>query len=392
MTTKICKKCKHKQRLNDDRINTVTWVCSDCTYRNKLLVATVAVLFTIGSLGAAYAGTTETFDWAEICDKYPYIDECGFRTDGIYYGVKLPLERHPAQVIGYWSEKQVYTYDFYYGLEQWLKDSIPQPPPVGDETATYELWISENLGLIEANDPQPPGFGSESDGFEEQKTVPEPDPLADLDPEVRKALSTLKICQLGIDEWKAIVPSYNLTTSDEAPIFKHLEKNQQLKQLALDYEECRGQQDYSWLSQQYNHTYTADQEGKKLALENRGLDETRYFPQKDATPENIADAETRASDFMCSLAGKRQGLCSGDLTGKNRGDPNYFSDAAVNLAREYAICQEANVQTDRDIRRNFINIQTLACDSYSSEYDTKKGTDKYPEWLKTACEYKAKGQ
>jgi len=288
-------------------------------------------------------------------------------------------------------------------------NAMPEYPLTGSlDPETIKIWLEEIVSFVENNPFQEP---EESIEVEDLIDEPSPTPFSQLDPEVRKALGQLKICQLGQDEWIAIIPQYNLTTSDEAPIFKHLGKDRQLMQLALDYQECRGNTEYPWLSQQYNDTYTADQEGMKLALARGGEDTRRYMAEgKTASAEEKLQAIADATDYMCKPANLHLKLCSAyqvcidnDLSDGdkclNRGSSepsigegfdnvNIFAEGGdpqtgEGIIEEYRRTQAANIQTEQDLKNYYDKVQQAVCDNYVAQYKYLERDDfeNYPQWL-----------
>ncbi|MCH7590545.1 hypothetical protein IIB34_05870 [PVC group bacterium] len=303
-------------------------------------------------------------------------DSCGLFTtsDGITYSC-------------FWS----------WGLDPLLKATF-DPRPVNNATA-YELWLDEVLPIIEANPYTKPEAEPDSVliGTEEGDETPT-GPLEDLDPEVRKALDKLGICQFGEGVWAGIVSNYTREVPEELPIFTSgLDKRHVLGALARNFEECRGMTEYPWLSVQYLNSYLADQLGLDyLGRGNlaRGNEPSLGFAEtKSASIEDKKAEADKWREWSCNAQNLHLKLCNAYLprTGDNRGgytagtECQTFGQPATEDGtssrercpmKEYIAFQSAD-PTAGDIHRA---IQQAICDEYETQYEYLE-IDKRPGWL-----------
>lgn len=272
-----------------------------------------------------------------------------------------------------------------------------EPTPANNQTK-YEIWLDEILPLIEANPRVEPETPDDIIiGAEEQDDTPST-PLEDIDPEVRRAIDKLGECQFGVGVWAGIVENYTRDVPDELPIFKSLYRERVLKELAQNYEECRGMTEYPWLSEQYTNAYLADQLG--LDLYGRGGDvrpsnqpSLGFAETKSASDEDKQAEADKWREWSCQETNLHLKLCNAylPLTGENRGgytdgaecqergQPATESGTSAQVRCPLQELRDFNSAdpTSRDIHEA---IQQAVCDEYETQYDYL-AIDKRPGWL-----------
>jgi len=243
---------------------------------------------------------------------------------------------------------------------------------IGDPVETFlreiKLYFDETITAKET---------TEDDSI--TATVEQPDPFVELDPDVRKALNKLGICQFGEGVWAGIVANYTREVPDELPIFTSgLDKRVILGKLAKNFEECRGMNEYPWLSAAYENRYLADLLGLDYfgrSQTNFGLDESRnYEEQRTASAEDIQKEQDRVTypDWYRNPYE--------ELTGINRGNPEpiVLDTKAYN---EYLSVLAASVQTGADLQRTYAKALDAMCDVYMPQYEYMIGSDRFPAWM-----------
>ncbi len=305
--------------------------------------------------------------------------------------VELPIDRPFAfdNCIGFHNSGSFsWSCIWTWSISPEIEEQIQREPFAS--SADHEIWLQEILPLVEAN-PLPRADTIDEESItDETVDEPEPTPFETLDPEVRKALDKLGVCQFGDGVWSGIVANYTREVPDELPIFTSgLDKKPLLGKLAKSFEECKGKTNYPWLSQQYEDVYLADLIGldrfdrPELSF---GLDERRlYEEQRTATPEE-KQAEADRVVYPDWYINPYE-----ELTGENRGNPEpIISDHEA--YNEYISDLAASIQTPADTERAYRNALIAMCDTYQMQYDYKikryiengqnvTDTSNYPEWL-----------
>jgi len=269
--------------------------------------------------------------------------------------------------------------------------------PVNNQTK-YDIWLEEILPLIEANPYSEPETPDEVIvGVEEGDKTPSR-PLEDLDPEVRRALDKLGICQFGEGVWAGIVANYTREVPDELPLFTSgLSKQRIIDTLARHFEECRGMTDYPWLSKAYENRYLADTLGLDYlgrSTESRGNQASLMFGMTAGVTEADKKAEAdKWKAWTCNAQNLHLKLCNAylPLTGENRGG---YTDGTQCQKMGQPATEEGTSSRERCPMKEFIAfqsadptsgdihkaIQQAICDQYETQYDHLE-IDKRPEWL-----------
>ncbi len=177
--------------------------------------------------------------------------------------------------------------------------------PIEDILREIDLYLEEQIRLAEEED------------VRELITERDASPLETLDPEVKRALDKLGERQFGEGAWAAFVNNYTREVPDELPIFKSLDRERVLKQLAQNYEECRGMTEYPWLSEQYENAYLADQLGLDVygrTTETPGNQASLMFEQTASVTDEDKTAESdKWRTWMCADENKHLKLCNAYL-------------------------------------------------------------------------------
>lgn len=309
--------------------------------------------------------------------------------------VELPIQRQFEMGNCYMMNTTTFLCLVQWGVSQEAIDSIPQTPPFGVASPEYDFWIDNYIPMIESNPDVPIEQASETAGLMETIEDDKPTALETLDPEVRRALDKLGICQFGDGNWAGIVANYTREVPDELPIFTSgLDKQPILAKLAKSFEECKGKRDYPWLSQQNENRYLADLLGLDYYgrdQTNFGLDDSRnYVEQKTASQEEKDFAAAESKKYMCNEENLHLKLCSAymELTGENRGNPEpIISDQ--DSYNQYLSDQAGSILTAQDYTNFLVKIKVLQCEEYSERYEHKIRHDvlgnpdysNYPGWL-----------
>ncbi len=266
----------------------------------------------------------------------------------------------------------------------------------------YEIWLEEILPIVEDNPFQERTADEDDvvpDSEEDEQT---PGPLEEIDPEVRRAIDKLGECQFGVGAWAAFVNEYTRDVPDELPIFKSLDRERVLKQLAQNYEECRGMTEYPWLSAQYENAYLADQLGLDYlgrATETPGNQASLMFEQTKSVGEAEKTAEAdKWRTWMCSEANLHLKLCNAylPLTGENRGGYTGGADcqeigqpASEGGQTAENRCPLRDLQAHERSEPTATEIseavQKSLCDQYADKYEYL-AIDKRPDWVSSCYE------
>ena len=346
--------------------------CPDCTR-----TVTIPALILLALIPFASVAMAEQQVLVSLPIDRPFMfDDCGLltSTDGVLYSCVWRWNVDPDIVTSF------------------------DPMPVNNQTK-YDIWLEEILPLIEANPYSEPETPDEVIvGVEEGDKTPSR-PLEDLDPEVRRALDKLGICQFGEGVWAGIVSNYTREVPDELPLFTSgLDKQRILGQLARNFEECRGMTEYPWLSTQYLNSYLADQLGLDYlgrTVEHRlGNQPSLMF----GMTAEVTDADKKAEAdkwkaWTCSAENLHLKLCNAylPLTGENRGG---YTDGTKCQKIGQPATEEGTSSRERCPMQEFIDfqsadptsgdihkaIQKAICDEYKTQYESL-ASDKRPNWL-----------
>ncbi len=345
--------------------------CPDCTR-----TVTIPALILLALIPFASVAMAEQQVLVSLPIDRPFMfDDCGLltSTDGVLYSCVWRWNVDPDIVTSF------------------------DPMPVNNQTK-YDIWLEEILPLIEANPYSEPETPDEVIvGVEEGDKTPSR-PLEDLDPEVRRALDKLGICQFGEGVWAGIVANYTREVPDELPLFTSgLSKQRIIDTLARHFEECRGMTDYPWLSKAYENRYLADTLGLDYlgrSTESRGNQASLMFGMTAGVTEADKKAEAdKWKAWTCNAQNLHLKLCNAylPLTGENRGG---YTDGTQCQKMGQPATEEGTSSRERCPMKEFIAfqsadptsgdihkaIQQAICDQYETQYDHLE-IDKRPEWL-----------
>jgi hypothetical protein len=316
-------------------------------------------LFAIVALFAfsvAYVHAGSGFE--NFCQKYPLHEECQDVRDGNFVIVKLPLERTAANTFCYMSEPQTYICQWHWNLEQWIKDTVPEVPPVGDETAQYELWLEEFLPLIEANKKVHTPQGSETEGFGELI-----DPEAEQSATDDRILDDFEECFGGQEQAGAFQAKYSIKKF-EAIIKRFLTGDDKLAQECIAILKIKNFSNTAYPGMVINE----NTEPKTIKPELKMSAGTQVTPEKlkeqanvklpDHYPDPYGTCKPRANDNLdrCANRGNSEPIIS------ERVDL-FIGKSAKSIYQKYLEKQAADILTAQDIKNLNAELNRLVCET-----------------------------
>jgi len=383
MTTKTCKKCGHKQNLKDDRQTKMSWVCSDCSYKNKLKkpLLALAILLAVTSMGLAYA------------EEQPLPLEDAY---DLKYCVFAKVEPNIVRFTCNW--------DWLIPFEVLSQINQTTPPTNLNDLPIHNVALADMIKLYLEK-------AKQAEIAERERIAalpdPEPEPLTKEEREIEAAITKLAKCRTGIGPYAGTqeheeIEGYTDQTRWEFSIRDNLSQSPIIGQMLKAIEECRIMQTYidmNLIGDYEKNKYLADVAGvdymgrtAEHPLAKPVTDQSDAMVETDpVTDKDIADERTEAEELRDRLIEERVFEDpDADFTGINRG----FQPAGLNCS---VFGQPAPVGSyppevcplsmyDTHILKNwqsitYGDIKQLQCDNFLYIYQHKIGTHEFPVWL-----------
>lgn len=292
---------------------------------------------------------------------------------------------------------------------------------INDCCATPEEKVNALIPLIENNPFVPSKEGSGIGDEVGTEVTPEPH---ELTPDEIVAIKQLAECYRGYDRshaWGAfvdseVIPYWLNMTREQFTERDNLEEKQVLGSHVQLLPVLKAIEEYIAIQRYLDLGKIGSEEALKAVHDRMNIGKDgRVVPSiranegtpKQDTDSNYyvqakADAAQRAREFACTPDNIARKLCSpyGQFYGINRGiiQPLVTKDVVVNVPNDamsgktavdiYSLYKNAQAQRDiagGDPARYMAKINQITCDNYFISYKHQLGTDKFPEWLNTAC-------